>query len=219
MAAVAAAVLPLLLLPDGPATLRVPLTPVHYPAGWQQVADRVAGSRATVLVLPFASYRSFDWAPGRTVLDPAPRLLQPPVLVDDRLAVGGTVLAGEDPAAARMREVLAGNPAPDRLAQQLAGLGVGWVVVEAGTPGPPAPDLSGLRPALIGPDVRLYRVPGPIRSPHRSAGQGGAGDRRGSAACPAGAGGGRDGVAKAGRAGLGLLHSPVTFPEQSRRAG
>ncbi|HEU5271064.1 MAG TPA: hypothetical protein VFU36_14155, partial [Jatrophihabitans sp.] len=108
--AVAAAVLPLLLLPDGPATLRTPLTPVHYPAGWRTVAARLAGSGDQVLVLPFASYRSFGWAPGRTVLDPAPRLLAPPVLVDDRLAVNGTLLAGEDPAAARVRDLLRGNP-------------------------------------------------------------------------------------------------------------
>src|SRR6185437_7052745 len=141
---------PLLLLPDGPATLRIPLTPVHYPADWRPVADRLAGSRAQVLVLPFTAYRSFGWAPDRTVLDPAPRLLAPPVLVDDRLAVAGTVLAGEDPAAARVRAVLAADPPAGQLAEQLAGLGIGWVVVEAGTPGPPLPQLAGLRPVLAG---------------------------------------------------------------------
>lgn len=210
LTAVVAAVLPLLLLPDGPATLRTPLTPVHYPAGWQQVADRVAGSRATVLVLPFASYRSFDWAPGRTVLDPAPRLLQPPVLVEDRLAVNGTVLGGEDPAAAKVRDLLAGDPAPDRLAAGLASLGIGWVLVEAGTPGPPLPGLAGLRATLAGPGVRLYQVPGAIRP---------APAQRARAVLVIGA----DGlvgllvlvaaalvVVKAGRAGLELLHSPVT---------
>jgi hypothetical protein len=216
VAAVAAAVLPLLLLPDGPATLRVPLAPVHYPAGWQQVADRVAGSRATVLVLPFASYRSFGWAPGRTVLDPAPRLLQPPVLVDDRLAVGDTVLAGEDPAAARMREVLGGSPAPDRLAEQLATLGVGWVVVEAGTPGPALPDLGGLQPVIADPAVRLYRVPGSVRpvsaDPARAILVIGV-DLAIALLVFAAA------VALAGRAALRLLHSPVTFREQGRRAG
>lgn len=43
--------LPLLLLPDAPATLRAPLTPVHYPDGWQQAADAVRGSPDAVLVL------------------------------------------------------------------------------------------------------------------------------------------------------------------------
>jgi hypothetical protein len=208
--AVAAAVLPLLLLPDGPATLRVPLSPVHYPAGWQRIADRVSGSSASVLVLPFASYRSFDWAPGRTVLDPAPRLLDPPVLVDDRLVVGDTVLTGEDPAAARVRLVLGGDP--PELAPQLADLGIGWVVVEARTPGPPPPDLRGLRQVIGDPDVRLYQVPGLVR--------------------PVSTGLAREilvigvdlllallvfvaAVALAGRAVLRLLHSPVTFREKT----
>lgn len=211
---VAAAVLPLLLLPDGPATLRGPLTPVHYPAGWRQVASRVSGSSATVLVLPFTSYRSFGWAPGRTVLDPAPRLLAPPVLTDDRLAVNGKLLGGEDPRAARVREVLAAGNAPE-LSSQLADLGIGWVLVESGTPGPPPPDLGGLRPVLTDPDVRLYQVPGQIRP---------AASERGRTALVVGADllvallVGVAAAAKAGRWLLGLLHSPVTYREQARRS-
>lgn len=213
--AAAAAVLPLLLLPDGPATLRTPLTPVHYPAGWRQVADRLSGSSAKVLVLPFSSYRSFDWAPGRTVLDPAPRLLAPPVLSDDRLAVNGSLLGGEDPEAAKVREVLAGQPAPAELAGELADLGIGWVVVESGTPGPPPPDLGGLRPVLADPEVRLYQVPGPIRP---------AAAERTHAVLMIGVDllvallVGVAAAAKAGRWLLGLLHSPVTYREQARRS-
>jgi hypothetical protein len=208
--AVAAGVLPLLLLPDGPATLRIPLTPVHYPADWQPVADRLAGSRTQVLVLPFSAYRSFGWAPGRTVLDPAPRLLAPPVLVDDRLAVNSTVLAGEDPAAARVRAVLAADLPAGQLAERLADLGIGWVVVEADTPGPPLPQLAGLRPVLAGRDVQLYAVPGPIRptatDPGRTALVVG-GDLLVALLVAAAA------AAKAGRATVRLLHSPVTFRE------
>jgi hypothetical protein len=214
--AVAAAVLPLLLLPDGPAALRTPLDPVRYPAGWRTVAARVAGSTTEVLVLPFASYRTFGWAPGRTVLDPAPRLLAPPVVVDDRLAVNGTVLAGEDPAAARVRGLLDSRPPAAKLAERLAAAGIGWVVVEAGTPGPPPPDLSSLRLVVDGPDVRLYQVPGSVRQP--------AADPARTALVL-----GVDlllallvalaAVAKLGRAALRLLHSPVTFAEQLRRAG
>ncbi|HEX8768714.1 MAG TPA: hypothetical protein VF714_10105, partial [Jatrophihabitans sp.] len=40
-AVLAALALPLVLLPDAPATLKAPLTPVHYPAEWQQAAERV----------------------------------------------------------------------------------------------------------------------------------------------------------------------------------
>ncbi|MGI8666630.1 MAG: hypothetical protein ACR2N4_11455 [Jatrophihabitans sp.] len=159
---IAAMALPLLMLPDAPATLRTPLTPVHYPAGWQAAAREVAGTDAAVLVLPFASYRSFDWAPGRTVIDPAPRLLPAETVVDDRLAVSGVLLAGEDRTAAAVASVLASDPAPAAFAAALAGRGVGWVLVEAGTPGPPLPALGALRPVLAEPALRLYQVPGPI---------------------------------------------------------
>src|SRR6185503_3303052 len=142
--AVVAMAVPLLLLPDGPATLRTTLQPVHYPADWATVADKVRGSSGAVLVLPFSSYRSFDWAPGRTVIDPAPRLLPAPVVVDDRLVVSGTVLAGEDPVAARVWIQLAYNPT--RSLAGLAGLGIGWVLVEADTAGPGLPNLTELEP-------------------------------------------------------------------------
>ncbi len=161
--------LPLVLLPDAPATLKAPLTPVHYPAGWPQVAARVDGSRADVLVLPFASYRLFDWAPGRTVLDPAPRWLAAGTVVDDRLVVGGVTLAGEDRRAAAVAGLLATDPAPAELAGRLAAQGIGWVVVEAGTPGPPLPRLAALRPVLTGGAVELYQVPGAV-SPASSSG-------------------------------------------------
>jgi hypothetical protein len=161
-AVLAALALPLVLLPDAPGALKAPLTPVHYPARWQQVAEQVRGSDAAVLVLPFAAYRSFDWAPGRTVLDPAPRWLPAQTVVDDRLVVSGTLLAGEDPAAARVGSLLQARPAPAVLARALAGQGIGWVVRETATSGPPVPDLSGLQPVLTGGAVELYRVPGPV---------------------------------------------------------
>jgi hypothetical protein len=161
-AVLAALALPLVLLPDAPATLKTPLTPVRYPAGWQQVADQLRGTSAAVLVLPFGSYRSFDWAPGRTVLDPAPRWLPAETVVDDRLAVSGRVLGGEDPAAARVAALLESRPAPAALASALAGQGIGWVVRETDTPGPPVPDLSRLQPVLTGGAVELYRVPGQV---------------------------------------------------------
>lgn len=161
-AALAALALPLALLPDAPATLKAPLTPVHYPAGWQQVADRLRGTSAAALVLPFGSYRSFDWAPGRTVLDPAPRWLPAETVVDDRLVVSGEVLGGEDPAAARVAALLEARPGPAVLAKALAGQGIGWVVRETDTPGPPIPDLSRLQPVLTGGAVELYRVPGQV---------------------------------------------------------
>jgi len=119
-------------------------------------------------------------------------------------------LAGEDPAAARVRAVLAANPPAGQLAERLADLGIGWVVVEGGTPGPPLPQLAGLRQVLAGRDVQLYAVPGPIRpasaDPGRTALVVG-GDLLVALLVAAAA------AAKAGRATLRLLHSPVTFRE------
>lgn len=156
---IAALVLPALLLPDGPATVRPTLEPIHYPTDWTVVSRLARGGDATVV--PFASYRTFAWAPGRSsVLDPAPRLLAVPTLVQDRLVVSGQLLTGEDPRAAAVARALAA-PDPPELAPELARLGVRWVVVERDTPGP-VPDLSGLSRVYAGSQVELYRVPGAV---------------------------------------------------------
>jgi hypothetical protein len=160
-AAVAAALAtPLILLPDAAATLRPTLEPVHYPRDWRVVASAARGGPATVV--PFASYRLFGWAPGRSVLDPAPRLLDTSTVVDDRLAVAGRLRAGEDP---RARQVAAALSDGGELPRRLAAAGISWVVVEHGTPGV-VPDLSGLELVYAGSAVSLYRVPGEIRPVH-----------------------------------------------------
>lgn len=160
----AAAALPLLVLPDAPTTLRTPLHPVSYPADWAAVGRVLAHRSGDVAVLPFSAYRSFAWAPGRTVLDPAPRLLPLPTVVDDHLVVGGTVLRGENPRVRRVAGALRSGP---RLADRLAAAGISWVVVEHGTPGD-VPRLTGLVAVRAGRDVSLYRVPGHIAADHRS---------------------------------------------------
>lgn len=154
---------PLLLLPDAAATLRPTFEPVHYPSDWAQVADAADGGVAAVV--PFGSYRLFDWAPGRAVLDPAPRLLRIETVVDDRLAVDGRLLQGED---LRAREVAAALAAGPDLPRRLASAGISWVVVEHATPGA-VPDLAGLTLRRAGADVSLYRVPPPVASTGPSA--------------------------------------------------
>jgi hypothetical protein len=155
--AAAAVSLPPLVLPDGPATLRPTLSPVHYPADWARVV--AAAGRGDAAVLPLGSYRRFAWAPGRSVLDPAPRLLAGDTVVDDRLAVSGRVLSGESRRAAAFRAALGDRAA---LAPRLRRLGLRWVVVEHGTPGAVGA-LPGLRPVVTGTDVSLYEVPGRVR--------------------------------------------------------
>jgi hypothetical protein len=125
------------------------LHPARYPADWAAVRFDGPGD---VVVLPYGAFRAFDWTGGRTVLDPATRIFDRTVVTDDTLVVGGQVIAGEDRRAAEVRAALdAGEP--------LGPHGIGWVLVERGTPGE-VPLPPGLVPAYIGPDLELYRVPG-----------------------------------------------------------
>lgn len=128
-----------------------------YPADWEVVAELVAAEpQAVTVVLPWAgSYRRFDWAGDRAVLDPAPRFLPGEVLIDDRTFVDGTEIPSEDP---RVREVGQALDAatPAQVSSELSSLGVRWVVVERGTgaldDGEAVPEG---RPAHVGDDLVL----------------------------------------------------------------
>lgn len=134
LAAVAGLVVlaPLLLLP-GLAWGAGDLERSSYPADWEVVADVVAAEPAAVtVVLPWTgSYRSFDWAADRAVLDPAPRYLPGDVLVDDRTFVDGVAVPAEDPRVRTVQEAL-DSGTDDEVAGALRGLGVRWVLVEQG---------------------------------------------------------------------------------------
>ncbi|MFC6238385.1 hypothetical protein [Longivirga aurantiaca] len=141
-----------------------------YPDDWAEVrtvleADAAGGD---VAVLPWSAFRAFAWNGGRTSLDPAPRYLPRPTVVDDTLLVArpdGTVLrvSGEDPRAAVVGAALdAGRP----LAQTLPALGVRYVVVELTTPGPDVGSaLDGLTPVVRGSTLELWSVPGTVAPP------------------------------------------------------
>ena len=125
------------------------LEPVHYPADWAAVREELAGRPGDVAVYPLSAFRRFDWNDRRTQLDPAPRFLPGTTVVDDSLSVGGRVVAGEDPRAARLRR---GDLS-----------GIGWVLVERGTPGRVDENLlARLEKVHDGPDLALYRVPGAV---------------------------------------------------------
>jgi hypothetical protein len=167
-----AVLLPILLLPDLAWGGLGRLTPVQYPRDWYAVrallvADRGPGD---VLVLPFQSFRRFGWNAGRTQLDPAPRFLPRSAVVDDTLVVGDRPLRGEDPRAARIRATIGrgggavggDGGAPGALARD----GIGWVLVEHGTPGDVDPALlADLTVVHSGPWLTLYRVPGAVARP------------------------------------------------------
>jgi hypothetical protein len=163
----AAVLLPLIAVPDLVWGGGGRLQPVAYPADWQRVRDVLADDPhpGDVLLLPFGAYRAFDWNDDRPQLDPAPRWLPRPTVADDDLPVGGRVVEGED-LRARQVAAVAGD------SRALARLGVGWVLVERGTPGRPVPGAVQSLPHVVdGADLDLYRVPdarpGPVPSPGR----------------------------------------------------
>ncbi|PWR11089.1 hypothetical protein DKT69_27465 [Micromonospora sicca] len=150
---VGAALLPVAVLPDLAFGAIGRLRPVDYPADWAVVARQVADRPGEVISLPFQEYQRYAWNRGQVVIDPAPRYLSTPVLIDDTLRVGDLAVGGEDPRAARVRALLtAGRPLP--------GTGVRWVLVQRAF-GPPVPasSLVGLRLAHAGPELALYENP------------------------------------------------------------
>lgn len=163
--AAAFVLVPLVLVPDAGKFLAREFTPVRYGDGWDRVNDELAaaseesGRRQTVLVLPAGGFRSTpQWADGRVVLDPAPRLLHAAVLEPGDLAVAGQLVEGEG-ADARdaQRALLQGTDAGE-----LAAMGVDWVLDEStsrGERGVAADTLAGAQQAFADDELTLWRLP------------------------------------------------------------
>jgi len=138
--------------------------PVQYPAGWQQVAGIVTADEGDVAVLPAGMFRRFGFSGRAAVLDPAPRMLRADVLQTGQLVVAGGTVAGEGRRAADVEALLLAGAHPD----ELAALGVGWVLVEHGTPGELGESqrtLDALDLVHDDRDLSLYRVPGVSAQP------------------------------------------------------
>jgi hypothetical protein len=132
---------------------------VRYPSDWPAVAAVINGEPAQVAVLPADTMRLFVWSGPAPVLDPLPRWLRADVLATGDLTIGGTTVLGEGKRARDVQQLLlaGGDPADLRKA------GVGWLVVESGTPGDigSAAETFGRLPvAYRGRDLMLYRVGG-----------------------------------------------------------
>lgn len=149
-AVVAALVVPVLAMPDLAFAAWGRLHTADYPADWYAVREILDSDPrpGDVVTQPFASFRQFGWNRDRTQLDPAPRFLPRATVIDDTLYVNGRPIDGEDP---RARDIREGRP--------LNELGIGWVLVEHGTPGQTSTD--GLQNVYRGEWLDLYRVPGP----------------------------------------------------------
>jgi hypothetical protein len=164
---------PLVLMPDAAARTWEVVRPVTYPAALAEAVAVLDDSPDTgdAITLPWQSYREFTWGNPVSAADPLPRWTRHPVVVSDLLVVDRGRVVGEDP---RSQEVAAVVAEPDGpLAQPLAELGVGWVLVYRDQPGAADLDTTGLTTVVEGPDVALYEVPGvddrPVARPRGTA--------------------------------------------------
>ncbi len=133
--------------------------PVRYPADWAAVASAIDHDPGPVAVLSSGTMRRFRWSGPAPVLDPLPRWLRADVLTTGDLTVSGVMVRGEGSRARNVQGLLMAGA--DRAA--LAGDGVAWLVVEAGTPGDMGAaerTLQQLPLTYRGPDLVLYRVGG-----------------------------------------------------------
>ena len=147
----------LLTLPDLAWGVGGALRPVHYPAGWERVAEKVEGP-GDVAVLPAGMFRVFPYSGRVPVLDPAPRMLRSDVLQTGVLPVRGQVVEGEGARAQRVENLLLHGADPDELATQ----GVGWLLFEHRRPdaiGSAKQTVAQLNPVYSDGDLSLYRIP------------------------------------------------------------
>ncbi|HYY10080.1 MAG TPA: alpha-(1-_3)-arabinofuranosyltransferase family protein, partial [Kineosporiaceae bacterium] len=155
----AAAALPVAVLPGLAWGANGRLAPVQYPDSWARVRAALAADAepGAVVVLPWGAYRRFAWNDLRVVLDPAQRISGRPVVQDDVLALRRGTVAGEDARARRVAAVLA-DPAP--LVPALAALGYRHALLHAGDASAPAvrARLSGAACVVCGGDLELLRL-------------------------------------------------------------
>jgi hypothetical protein len=159
LAALGCCVALLAVLPDLAWGVGGHLRPVHYPPGWAATAGRINADPQTVAVLPAGTMRRFDWSGSPPVLDPLPRWLRAEVLTTGDLVIAGETVVGEGARARQVQRLLeSGSDASD-----LAAAGVGWLVVQHGTPGAmgdAARTLQQLTPTYADADMAVYRIGG-----------------------------------------------------------
>lgn len=157
----------IVVLPDLAVGVAGRLVPVHYPAGWGEVAARINADPRPVAVLPADTLRRFEWAGPAPVLDPLPRWVRAEVLMTGDLTVGVLIVPGEGSHARAVQEALLAGAEPAVLGVE----GVGWVVRESdesGEIGSAEKTLTRLPVVYQDSDLTLYRVGG--RAPKTSAG-------------------------------------------------
>jgi hypothetical protein len=126
---------PVLLLPGLAWGAAGRLRPAWYPATWLSAARTLDASPApgSVLLLPWATYRTPPWNHGEVVLDPWTYLLSRPLIWNDGTQVGSVALTPDDPRA-RSLDVAIDGTGP--LTAALRAAGVRFVLDDADGPQP-----------------------------------------------------------------------------------
>jgi hypothetical protein len=132
---------------------------VHYPGDWATVASLINRDPEPVVVLPADTMRRFAWSGPAPVLDPLPRWVRANVLITGDLIISGVTVPGEGNRAHQVQRLLLAGADPVAVRRA----GVGWLVVEEGSPGDmgsAARTFAHLPVAYRGRDLTLYRVGG-----------------------------------------------------------
>jgi len=139
---VAGALLPVIALPDLAAGVGGRLERTDYPDEYAAVARLLDAQpqKGAMVVVPWHAFRAWSWDDRRTVLDPWTRMVDRRVVVRDDLELTSGAVAGEDPVAAKVGDLLAHHEFDD---VHLRALGVRYVLVDRSTAGFPAPEVSG----------------------------------------------------------------------------
>ena len=150
---------PLLLLPGLAWGAAGRLRPAWYPATWLSAAETLDASPApgSVLLLPWATYRTPAWNHGEVVLDPWTRLLSRPLIWNDGTQVGPAALAPDDP---RARSLDAAIDGTGPLTATLRAAGVRFVLDDADGPkSQVAARLPGSVVIINLPGLTVYQLP------------------------------------------------------------
>jgi hypothetical protein len=158
--AVIALLAPVLLLPGLAWGAAGRLQPAWYPAAWLAAARTLDVSPApgSVLLLPWATYRTPPWNHDEVVLDPWTRLLSRKLIWNDGTQVGDVALAPDDARArALARAIAVGGP----LTATLRAAGVRFVLDDPDGPGPQVgARLPGSVVIIDLPGLTVYQLPG-----------------------------------------------------------
>jgi hypothetical protein len=150
---------PVLLLPGLAWGAAGRLRPAWYPATWLSAAQTLDASPApgSVLLLPWATYRTPIWNHGEVVLDPWTHLLSRPLIWNDGTEVGSVALAPDDP---RARSLDAAIDGTGSLTATLRAVGVRFVLDDADGPqSQVAARLPGSVVIINLPGLTVYQLP------------------------------------------------------------